>query len=219
MYLGSDALRRGLNDGSIVCDPPPISIESAHLDVTLGEWYWIGCSSQNYMDMRRSQRMGWESALPVPWQTYHTHLTGDIVYLLYHASQTNDAILVMPDSITLAHTHEFVGSPRVDLVATLDTRSTMARLGLPIHMSAGRGDLCFCSRWTLEIATLIRQRRAIPVGAHIGSVAFSTVVGGSLDTAYRERYNVPKATWTPDAMLPRHKTLVTREVRYESTGL
>ena len=40
MLLGSDAIRSSLENGEIVCNPMPTTIEATHIDLHLGEYYY-----------------------------------------------------------------------------------------------------------------------------------------------------------------------------------
>ena len=51
----------------------------------------------------------------------------------------------------LGHTLEYNENLADDLVPMFEGRSSIARLGLSVHLSAGFGDIGFCGHWTLEI--------------------------------------------------------------------
>ena len=51
----------------------------------------------------------------------------------------------------LGSTLEYNANKSNDIVPMLEGRSSVARLGLTIHITAGFGDIGFCGRWTLEI--------------------------------------------------------------------
>jgi len=181
MILGSNAIRDALTSGAIVCDPAPGKIEGTHIDVTIGEQYWL-----------RDPGVG------------NIHI-GDVdphrVFRLHHAFITNNDIVIPPGFFALCHTMQFIGTTVPDLLPILHTRSTFARHGLSVHESAGLGDCGFVSRWTLEIWNHRHYPILIPVGARVGCVSFERVEGN--DELYVGRYNVSKEEWTPEAMLPR----------------
>lgn len=54
-----------------------------------------------------------------------------------------------PGELYLGATSEIIGSRRY--VPFLDGKSSMGRLGVSVHVTAGRGDVGFVNHWTLEI--------------------------------------------------------------------
>ncbi|TAE76035.1 MAG: dCTP deaminase [Bacteroidetes bacterium] len=60
-----------------------------------------------------------------------------------------DGILLQPNELYLGRTIEYTESH--DCVPMLEGRSSVGRLGLFIHITAGFGDVGFCGYWTLEI--------------------------------------------------------------------
>lgn len=74
--------------------------------------------------------------------------------------------LLKPNCLYLGATEEIVENNSNELVPMLEGRSSLARLGIQIHATAGFGDIGFCGRWTLEITvvhpTIIRP--GLPIG-------------------------------------------------------
>jgi len=58
-------------------------------------------------------------------------------------------LLLEPNKLYLGRTHEFTET--YNLVPMLEGRSSVGRLGLYIHVTAGFGDVGFKGYWTLEI--------------------------------------------------------------------
>lgn len=56
---------------------------------------------------------------------------------------------LLPSKLYLAGTVEYTETH--GLVPFLDGRSSTGRLGLSVHVTAGRGDVGFCGHWTLEL--------------------------------------------------------------------
>ena len=180
MILGTEAIREALEDGRIICDPKPVQIEGAHIDVTLGKYTYLlpGWGLINLADAD-------------PHEEFELQTHTDFVFLPKR-------------SFSLAHTNEFIGTaPGSGLVPILHTRSTLARWGPSVHQSAGLGDPSFASRWTLEIWNHHDYAVSIPVGARVGCIVFQRVEGAAVDYTPGTRYNIPKSSWTPEAMLPR----------------
>ncbi|GHU77008.1 dCTP deaminase [Clostridia bacterium] len=76
-----------------------------------------------------------------------------------------------PGRLYLGHTEEIVGSDVY--VPMLNGRSSLARLGLQVHLTAGFGDVGFCGRFTLEFTTV--NPIYLYVGMEIAQFAFHTV--------------------------------------------
>lgn len=61
-------------------------------------------------------------------------------------------LVLMPGVIYLGRTKEYTETK--NLVPMLEGRSSIGRLGLSIHVTAGFGDVGFSGYWTLEIYTI-----------------------------------------------------------------
>lgn len=59
--------------------------------------------------------------------------------------------LLRRGQFVLGATNEVNKNHAADIVPMIEGRSSVARLGLSIHVTAGFGDVGFCGRWTLEI--------------------------------------------------------------------
>ena len=70
------------------------------------------------------------------------------------------------------------------LVAYIDGRSSLGRLGVSCHVTAGRGDVGFCGCWTVEIFAV--QPTVIYPGGRYFQVTFHEVEGERLE--YTGRY-------------------------------
>ena len=60
-----------------------------------------------------------------------------------------EGLVLEPDKLYLGRTNEFTKTER--FVPMLEGRSSVGRLGLFIHVTAGFGDVGFAGYWTLEI--------------------------------------------------------------------
>lgn len=184
MLLGTESIRQALADGAVVCDPAPVRIEGAHIDVTLGPHYW------RFRLDGGQDWMGLEFTDP---RDYFRQCLG------------GGAIEVPAHGFILAHTAEYIGTaPGSGLVPMLHTRSTLARWGLSVcTANAGQGDEGYVSRWTLEIVNPHSVAIALPVGARVGSINFHRIEGAAAPYALGTRYNTAPTEWTPLEMLPR----------------
>ncbi len=60
-----------------------------------------------------------------------------------------DGFLLRPDTLYLGRTNEYTETH--GFVPMIEGRSSVGRLGMFIHVTAGFGDVGFCGYWTLEI--------------------------------------------------------------------
>lgn len=67
-----------------------------------------------------------------------------------------EGAILDPGKLYLGATIEYTEAH--GLVPWLDGRSSIGRLGLSVHVTAGRGDAGFCGCWTLELTVVERLR-------------------------------------------------------------
>ena len=96
--------------------------------------------------------------------SYDLRLSGTLlVYdnLQLDAKDRNDAtqrkipkngILLFPGRIYLGSTMEYTETP--NLIPGIEGRSSVGRLGINVHSTAGFGDVGFCGTWTLELSVV-----------------------------------------------------------------
>ncbi|WP_328915062.1 MULTISPECIES: dCTP deaminase domain-containing protein [unclassified Streptomyces] len=77
-----------------------------------------------------------------------------------------DGYVLEPRRLYLAHTVETLGSDHY--APTFAARSSIARLGIFIHLSSGLGDIGYKGQWTLQLYTLNRVR--LYPGMNIGQM-------------------------------------------------
>ncbi|MEU4216681.1 dCTP deaminase domain-containing protein [Actinoplanes sp. NPDC026623] len=78
----------------------------------------------------------------------------------------DDGYVLEPGKLYLAHTIEVLGSDHY--APTFAARSSVARLGMFINLSASLGDIGYKGQWTLQLYTLNRVR--VYVGLNIGQM-------------------------------------------------
>ena len=78
-----------------------------------------------------------------------------------------------PNCLYLGVTKEYTET--FNYVPFLEGKSSVGRLGIDIHATAGKGDVGFCNTWTLEISTSIAVR--IYAGMPIGQLIYFKVDG------------------------------------------
>lgn len=87
-----------------------------------------------------------------------------------------------PGVLYLGCTQEIAGSNRY--IPFIEGRSSVARLGISVHASAGFGDLAFLGSWTLELSVV--QPVRVYAGVRICQIAFVETSG--LREAYAGKY-------------------------------
>jgi dCTP deaminase len=100
-------------------------------------------------------------------------------------SLIDGGFLLNPGRLYLAHTMETVGSDA--FAPMLNGRSSVGRLGVQVHMTAGFGDIGFIGQWTLEITT-VNPIKLYP-GMEIAQIAFFEVRTSMLNPPlYKGKY-------------------------------
>ena len=90
-----------------------------------------------------------------------------------------EGLMLAPHRLYLARTAERTETR--NLVPMLEGRSSVGRLGLFIHVTAGFGDVGFCGFWTLEMFCV--QPVRIYAGVEIGQIFYHTLEGEPLNYA------------------------------------
>lgn len=94
----------------------------------------------------------------------------------------DSGMVLQPDRIYLGHTEEVMGSDFY--VPIIRARSSVARLGLFVHVTADLIDIGSHNQWTLQLHA-VQPVRIVP-RLEIGQVTFWTVEGNV--TLYRGKY-------------------------------
>ena len=93
-----------------------------------------------------------------------------------HASELkipSDGLLLEPNRLYLGRTNEYTETH--NLVPMLEGRSSIGRLGLFVHVTAGFGDIGFRGFWTLEIFAV--QPIRIYAGVEICQIFYHSILG------------------------------------------
>ena len=85
-----------------------------------------------------------------------------------------EAFIIHPNEFALATTQEYVKVPD-DLVARVEGRSSMGRLGVTMHVTAGYVDAGFEGRITLEISNIGAMPVALYPGQRVCQLVFETM--------------------------------------------
>lgn len=84
-----------------------------------------------------------------------------------------DGLVLSPNQLYLARTAEFTETH--NLVPMIEGRSSIGRLGLFVHVTAGFGDVGFCGYWTLEMFA-VQPIRIYP-GIQICQIFYHEITG------------------------------------------
>jgi dCTP deaminase len=83
----------------------------------------------------------------------------------------DEPFILHPGEFVLGQTHEWVELP-TDLVARLEGKSSLGRLGLLIHSTAGYVDPGWKGNLTLELSNVAKLPIALYAGMRIGQISF-----------------------------------------------
>ena len=84
----------------------------------------------------------------------------------------DDGFVLRPGTIYLAATEEYTETH--EHIPYLDGKSSVGRLGISVHATAGRGDVGFCNHWTMEISVV--QPVKIYAGMPIAQLTYHQVL-------------------------------------------
>lgn len=105
-----------------------------------------------------------------------------------------EGYVLQPSEFYLGVTEEYTETHKH--VPFLEGKSSIGRLGIDIHATAGKGDVGFCNTWTLEIS--VKKPVRVYVGMPIGQLIYFEVQGEILtpynrkgSAKYNEHTNKP----------------------------
>lgn len=114
-----------------------------------------------------------------------------------------------PGRLYLAHTVEVLGSEHY--APTFAARSSVARLGLFINLSASLGDIGYTGQWTLQLYSMNRVR--VYPGINIGQMMWWRPQGRSSCTTASTR-----ARWAPVQRPPHRLRQAVRAAAFPRAG-
>ena len=151
MVLSDRTIRREIAQGRIVVNPvDPNDIQPASIDLHLDNRFLVFSNSRRpYIDVRE----------PLDNLTEPVEIDGTTPFMLH------------PGEFVLGSTQEHIELPD-DLVARLEGKSSLGRIGLLIHSTAGFVDPGWQGRLTLELSNVARLPIALYQGMKIGQISF-----------------------------------------------
>lgn len=96
----------------------------------------------------------------------------------------DEGFVIQPGTLYLGVTEEYTETH--NSVPFLEGKSSIGRLGIDIHATAGKGDVGFCNTWTLEISCV--QPVRIYGGMPIGQLIYF-LVDGDIENYYNKKPN------------------------------
>lgn len=93
-----------------------------------------------------------------------------------------EGYVIRPGELYLAVTEEYTETHCA--VPFLEGKSSVGRLGIDIHATAGKGDVGYCNTWTLEISCVKPVR--IYAGMPIGQLIYF-LVDGEIENVYNKK--------------------------------
>ena len=93
-----------------------------------------------------------------------------------------EGFVLQPQHFYLGVTAEYTET--LKHVPFLEGKSSVGRLGIDIHATAGKGDVGFCNHWTLEIS--VKQPVRVYAGMPIGQLIYFEIQGEIL-TPYSKK--------------------------------
>jgi dCTP deaminase len=101
-----------------------------------------------------------------------------------HFTIPDEGLILLPHRLYLGVTQEYTETHAH--VPFLEGKSSIGRLGIDIHATAGKGDIGFCNTWTLEIS--VKQPVRVYHGMPIGQLIYFEVAG-EVGTSYHSKTN------------------------------
>jgi dCTP deaminase len=158
MILTDQQILVAIDKGEIVIEPYDRDcLGTNSYDVHLGKW--LATYDARVLDARKHNQV-----------TYH--------------EIPNDGFVLEPGTLYLGVTQEYTETHAT--VPFLEGKSSIGRLGIDIHATAGKGDVGFCNTWTLEISCV--QPVRVYAGMPIGQLIYFTV-DGTIENYYNKKKN------------------------------
>jgi dCTP deaminase len=166
MVLSDRSIREAIALGRVAIEPfDDALVQPSSVDVRVsGQFRVFRNNRQPYIDVRR----------PSEDLTDLVEIAGDAPFILH------------PGEFVLGSTLERVRIPD-DLVARLEGRSSLGRLGLLIHSTAGYIDPGWDGHITLELSNVATLPITIYLGMRIGQISFLTL-STPAEQPYRGKY-------------------------------
>ena len=162
MILSDKKILEEIEVGNIVIEPfDSKNLGSNSYDVHLGEW--LSVYEYEILDAKKHNKV-------------------------HHIRIPKEGYMLLPTKLYLGVTDEYTET--YCFVPFLERKSSIGRLGIDIHATAGKGDVGFKNNWTLEIS--VKQPVIVYAGMPIGQLIYFMVEGEvltSYDKKVSAKYN------------------------------
>ena len=154
MVLSDHTIREEIAARRILVEPfDDAMVQPCSIDVRVGEKFRVFRNSRYpYIDVKQPME--------------------DLTELVTVAE--DEAFILHPGEFVLGVVRERIGLPD-DIVATLDGKSSLGRLGLVVHQTAGVIDAGFDGHITLELANMANLPITVYPGMRIAQLSFLTL--------------------------------------------
>lgn len=158
MILSDKKILEAIDKGEIVIEPYDRSrLGTNSYDVHLGKY--LATYEDEVLDARKHNQI---KTFVIPEEGY----------------------VLNPNTLYLGVTQEYTETH--NSVPFLEGKSSVGRLGIDIHATAGKGDVGFCNHWTLEIS--VSQKVRVYAGMPIGQLIYFAVEG-DIENYYNKKQN------------------------------
>lgn len=158
MILSDKKILESIGSGDIVIKPfDPDKLGTNSYDVHLGKF--LACYDDEVLDAKKHNKI---TTFEIP----------------------EEGFVLLPNTLYLGVTMEYTETH--NSVPFLEGKSSVGRLGIDIHATAGKGDVGFCNHWTLEISC--SQKVRVYAGMPIGQLIYF-MVEGDIKNYYNKKAN------------------------------
>jgi len=168
MVLLQPQIQEAIKNKEIIFDGDLLNIGPNSIDVSLAPTIKTYVESEIQEFIYKKEK---HYTLIQKEQSFEWHLDAKKDNPTWIHSIPEEGLILRPDQFYIAGTIEMAGSS--SFIPMYEGRSSMARLGILSHLSAGFGDVGFENRWTLEIK--VAHPVKVYPGMRIGQVAFHSV--------------------------------------------
>jgi dCTP deaminase len=158
LILSDKQILEEINNKNIVIEPfSRENLGSNSYDVHLGKW--LAVYNSDILDAKLHNKI---SRFEIP----------------------ETGFLLLPSKLYLGVTEEYTET--YNYVPFVEGKSSVGRLGIDIHSTAGKGDAGFCNTWTLEIS--VKQPVRIYAGMPVGQIIYFQMKG-EVEIPYNKKKN------------------------------
>ena len=157
MVLSDRAIKQAIEEGRLVIKPfDEKNLQPSSVDLLMGNNFLIFKNAKKpFLDVKKDNPRDFMERIEI---------------------DKGEPIIVHPGEFVLGTTQEWFEIPR-DLVARLEGKSSLGRLGIIVHATAGYVDPGFRGELTLEITNMANIPIALYAGMKIAQISFFELKG------------------------------------------